>query len=392
MKCLTTLIGVVFTGIAYAGENAADPLPANTWTKISVDWQSALPPELPDARWVTTDGYSDNVYRCRTDSVIIRTGVHSDSAGFSPGFYTNASVEWDLKTDTVRVIDVVPWGGGSYGRGKLLDGYRPNKAPSPRHTYDGICYVPETDEMYMMLGAYGRMHGSPDYNPADDEAKAELDKDRDRTWVYSFEKKRWTCIEDNAAKHVRLRSIYETHLTHWPEGGKLLFFDDGGNRYAQFDLKTRQWAEAATANPCPMSLYNARSAWDAKRALWIFRLGPRVCTFDPATGLFEELPHCYEMEIPSRDELRQMQEDGRTPDPRLGSKGIAYIARHDRYIVCGPTGNDTAVYDPETKRWTPIRGGDIELANGYMQYSPGLDLVAMNFQQQTYKFRYVREE
>jgi len=367
--------------LAFACCSAAE-LPANRWVQVDIDWKKALPEDIPDASWSTTDGYSDNVYRAKTRSVIIRTGVRSKSRGLDPGFYTNTSVAWDLATDTARVIDIANWGGGSYGHGKLLPAYREHPTPTPRHTYDGICPVPEKDCMYLMLGANWRI-GARD---ATDEAKSELKNDGGRTWRYDFETRRWTCIEDNVWKLFKC-SPYENHMQYWPQGQKLLFLNDGGNRYAEFDLDTQRWSKVDLANPCPMSLYNARSAWDSKRALWVFRLGPRLCTFDPKTKAFAALPNCYDMPIPSRTEIRQMQKEKKTLDPRLFTKAVCYISRHDVYLVPGPTGNDTAVYDPEQKTWTAIAGGAIEHANGYCQYCPELDVVAMNFQHKCYKFR-----
>jgi hypothetical protein len=364
----------------------AAELPANTWVRTSIDFDKTLKEYLGEkkGRWVTTDGYSDNVYRARTGNILIRTGIDCKVLGLSPGYYTNTTVEWDVKNDTARVLDVANWGGGSYGAGSLLRTYRDHMTPSPRHTYDAICYVPEQDSMYMLLGANWKIGG----RGANEEAKAELKKDGGRTWAYSFEKKRWQCIEDNVWNHFKC-SPYENHMTHWPGGKKLLFFNDGGQKYAQLDLDTRKWSQVKTANMCPMSLYNARSAWDIKRSLWIFRLGPRLCTFDPNTSSFEKLPDCYDMEIPTRDELKQMKKDGVKPDPRLHWKGVCYISTHDRYLVSGPTGNDTAVYDPQAKTWIAIKGGATNLLNGYMQYNPDLDIVAMNYQLQCFKLKYV---
>jgi hypothetical protein len=266
----------------------------------------------------------------------------------------------------------------------LLPAYEKQITPSPRHTYDGICFVPDENRVYMMLGAYLRIGGQG----ASDEAKSELKKDGGRTWAYSFDANRWECIEDNVWNLFQC-SPYENHMTHWPEGNKLLFLNDGGSKYAQFDLKSRKWKTAELANECPMRLYNARSTWDSKRSIWVFRLGPRLCTFDPATAKFEKLPNCYEMKIPTKDELDQLAADGQKPDPRLYAKGVCYLSKHDRYLVCGPTGNDTAAYDPNSKTWTAINGGAIELLNGYMQYNPQLDIVAMNYQLSCFKFKFV---
>jgi hypothetical protein len=384
MKTICFAVLILCFGLpVLAGENTGR-LPTNTWVKVKIDWKAALPVNIKDARWSTTDGYSDNVYRSKTGTVIIRTGVRSKSAGLNPGYYTNTSVEWDLRTDKAKTLNVVPWGGGSGGRGKLLAGYKENMSPTPRHTYDGICYVPETDEMYMMLGANWKVG----LNKPTAEAKAEVKKDGGRTWAWSFGKKRWTCIEDNVWKLFKT-SPYENHLTHWPAGKKLLFLNDGGNRYAEFDLETKKWAKVDLKNKAPHSLYHARSTWDSKRGLWVFRLGPRLSTFDPKTKSFTKLPNCWDLKVPNRQELKQMKKDKQKADKRLTWKGVCYISKHDAYLVSGPTGDQTMVYHVAEKKWRSIKGGAIKLQNGYCQYNPQLDLVVMNYQQHCYKFKYL---
>ena len=72
---------------AYAGEeNPSVEIKPNTWVKAAIDWKAALPTDIPDARWVTTDGYSDNLYRSKTGTVrTIKT--HHDftrKSGFPP--------------------------------------------------------------------------------------------------------------------------------------------------------------------------------------------------------------------------------------------------------------------------------------------------------------------
>jgi hypothetical protein len=360
-----------------AGEAATiTDLKPNTWVKAAVDWKVALPADLKDAGWSTSDGYSDSVWRSKTGTVIIRTGINSKSGGYSPGFYTNTSAEWDPRKDTARVLDIANWTGGSYGGGALLPTYKDHPTPTPRHTYDGICYVPEEDSMYLMLGANWRIGSN-----ATEEAKAELQKDGGRTWKYSFETKRWTCIEDNVWKLFKC-SPYENHMTHWPEGNKLIFLNDGGNQYAEFDLKAQKWAKAELKNKCPMSLYNARSTWDSKRSLWVLRLGPNLCAFSPATREFTALPKCWDITAPDKND-----KDAK-PDPRLGSKGVCYISKHDAYLITGPTGDDTMVYHAADGKWESVKGGGIALPNGYCQYSPELDLVLMSIQLDCFKLRY----
>jgi hypothetical protein len=378
--CFVVGIVVWATPVLAGEEKPSRDLPPNTWVAAAIDWQAALRTHAGAARWVTTDGYSDNLYRSKTGTVIIRTGVQSGSRGYSPGFYSNTSVEWDLASDTARIIDVANWGGGSYGGGKLLPAFKEHPTPTPRHTYDGMAYVPQEDAMYLVLGANWRVGGSG----ATEEAKKQLQVDNGLTWRYDFKTARWSSIDHNVWKLFKC-SPYEAHLQYWPEGRRLIFFNDDGNLYAEFDLATRTWAQAALKAPSPMRLYNARSTWDSKRSLWVFRLGPRLCTFDPKTRTFEKLPDCWDIPAPA---TRSAQGQPAERDPRLAMKGVCYVSKRDAYLVTGPTGNDTMVYRVPEKRWVSVKGGEIKLVNGYCQYNPDLDLVAMNFQLQCFKFRY----
>jgi len=319
--------------------------------------------------------------------VIIRTGVRSQDPKIEPGIYSNASVEWDLRNDTARTVDVVPWSAGSRGNARLLPAYKKSKAPSPRHTYDAFCYVADTDEIYMLLGANFKTK----QNGTTAEAKAELEKDRGRTWAWSFAENRWKCIEDSVTRVFKNRRIsaYENHLQYWPERKKILYFDSSAKQHAEFDLKTQKWTAVATKNRPKMKIYHSRTTWDSKRSLWVFRAGPQMCTFDPRERKFEDLPDIWEMKIPTDKEVVQLRKQGKKADPRLKWKGVCYVPRHDVYLVTGPTGDDTRVYHVARKKWSDVKGGKIEMRNGYCQYNPDLDLVAMNIHHDCYKFRYV---
>lgn len=364
---------------------ARETIPPNTWVAVEIDWQKPLAKVSDDARWRTGDGYSDSVLRTKTGEVLIRTGIASKKLALSPGFYTNTTVAWDVATDQARVVEIANWGGGSYGGAKLLPAFSEHPTPTPRHTYDGICYVPEEDAMYVMLGANGRMVG----RGAQEDAKRQHAIDNNQsTWKYQFDSGRWSRIDHNVRKfwpNVYRVSPYEAHLAHWPAGGKLLFLNDRGNHYAEFDLKSQTWEKAELANECPMSLYNARSTWDSRRGLWVLRLGPRLCTFDPQARKFESLPDCWDLpEAKSREEKKK--------EPRWASKGVCYIDKHDVYLVTGPTAGDTRVFRPAAGQWQSVDGGDTQLVNGYCQYDAKTDLVLMNYQLECFKFRFVPSE
>lgn len=390
MKLMKTICLAALAVVSGPAVRAAESS-ANTWAEAAVDFHRTLKNYLGDrkGRWSTTDGYGDSVYRAGTGHVLIRTGIDSKALGLSPGFYTNTTIEWDLNSDTARVVEVANWAGGSYGNGKPLPAYRDHPTPTPRHTYDAICYVPEEDAMYMLFGAYIRMKGQK----ATDEAKRLIDDDVNHTWKFSFEKKRWSRIggSPRTLETLRFRGslVYESHLAYWPQGRRLLFVASGGGQHAEFDLKEQKWTAVPVRNSPDMSLYHARSAWDTKRDLWIFRKGPKVCTFDPREKRYERLPNCSDYPVPSAGDIGKMNAGKTKRDRRLEWKGICYISKHDRYLVSGPSGNDTAVYDPEAGVWTAIKGGDIKLPNGYAQYNPALDIVAMNYQLQCFKFKYV---
>lgn len=374
----------IFVAIAGAAPGWAQSpaLPPNQWVKAEIDWKKTIADFRDDAQWVTTDGYSNNSFRSKTGEVLIRTGIRSSSAGWNPGFYTNTSVLWNPKTDTAKVIDVFRWGGGSGGNGRLLEGFAENPTPSPRHTYDGMAYVPEEDALYLHLGATWRTGGQG----VTEDAKAQHRIDeRESTWKYTFADGRWTRIDHNIRKFWPGGEVspYETHLRYWPGKKKLLFLNDNGNRYAEFNLETQQWENAQRIErpKSPNRLYNARSTWDSKRQLWVFRLGPDLCTFDPETKTYTNLPRCWDLP-PRPNEERQS-------DRRYAVKGVVYIPKHDVYLVTGLTGNDTMVYDVEAGKWSELKAGDIALVNGYLQYDPATDLVLMNYQLQCFKLRYV---
>ena len=121
----------------------------------------------------------------------------------------------------------------------------------------------------------------------------------------------------------------------------------------------------------------------AKRSLWVLRLGPNLCTFNPATKEFTALPKCWDVTAPDKND-----KDAK-PAPRLASKGVCYVSKYDAYLVTGPTGNDSMVYHAADGKWESVKGGDIALPNGYCQYSPELDLVLTNYQLECFKLRYV---
>jgi len=340
----------------------------NTW--INPNLRFVLPSGVPGAQWQTGDGYCTALGRVGHGTVLWRTGVGQNSSvahpKLDPGFYSNALLQWTPSADTARVIDIFNWDGGSYSEFSPLPAFYTDTTPVPRHTYDGLAYVEEQDALYLMLGAYGR--GAP----AGGEALRlySLD-DTASTWKFTFSDGNWRRIRGNIRRFwssVYTVSNYESHLRHWPAGRKLLFVNDGGNYHAEFDLQTETWTNiSSSALRAPFSLYNARSAWDSKRALWIFRNGKDVCTYDPSARTYARLP-----------DIRS--------DTALG-RGIAYDSRHDAYIAPIQATTATAVFSPGSAAWTEI-SGSVTLPDAWAAYDSLSDWVCYVNQQNVLKFRY----
>jgi hypothetical protein len=234
-----------------------------------------------------------------------------------------------------------------------------------------MAYVEGQDALYLVLGATVRMTSK-----ASDAVKEALEEDGRSTWKFTFADGAWRRIAGGIRDLWPTNSQvspYEAHLRYWPDGGKLLFISDKAGHHAEFDLKTEKWQAVELKNKSPMSLYNARSAWDSKRGVWAFRLGPRACLFDPKTRQFQALP-----------------DSGL--DAKDVSKGIVYIPDRDVYLTTGKTGNDTKVYDIASGKWSDVKGGGIALANGYLQHDPRTGLVGMVYQGRAFALRYVPGE
>jgi len=356
------------------GPQTGVPAP-NTWVDARLRF---VPPEgIPDARWTTTDGYSGSTYRSRTGTVLWRTGISSKAAGLSPGYYSNATLEWAPASDEARVIDVFSaWGGGSYGHGRLLAGFKERPMPAPRHVYDAFDYVETRDSIYLMLGSYWKVG----LTGATEEARAQLNVDAGSTWRYDFADGRWHRIDDSVRRLWPGVVPHGVTMQPWPEANKILFFGPSGRRYAEFDIKSERWekVEIKQRRPTLKGAGPGSSTWDSKRQLWVMRRGPQVYRLDPRKRTFDSLPPAYEV-----TEGRRFKRNG-----YLGS-GITYIPRHDVYLVHCPNGNDTHVYEIEKGRWITVRGGDVALPFGNLEYDPKTDLTVLVWQLKAFRFRYV---
>jgi len=370
---LCLLSSVIFTQEKKNVELKVPDIKANTWVDAKLNY--IIPEKYHSKNWSTTDGFCDSLYRSKTGSILIRTGIISKKLGIYPGYYSNTQMEWNLATNKVEVIDVFNWGGGSGGKGKLLPGFKENPSPGPRHTYDGMAYDSDEDAMYLMLGAYYKTGGVK----AEEEAKKQLALDAKSTWKFTFKDRKWHRIEGNVNQLWKGLSPFELHLEYWPSAKKILYLGGNGKSYAEFDTKTQKWTKVKLKNRLPVGTFGARSTWDSKREHWVFRLGSSVGYIDPKTKSCSSLP-----KLPDKFSVVK---EGRKSWHRY--KSIAYISKHDVFIVTGETGNDTYVYDHKTKKWEQVLGDELKLPNGYIEYDVKTDLIGLVSNKVAYKFRYV---
>jgi hypothetical protein len=378
LSCLLTRAAVA-QDAAKAPAPTSD-IPPNTWVdaKLKVE----IPAKYRTKQWNSGDGFCDSVYRSKTGSVLIRTGIASKALSLNPGFYSNTSLEWNLSKGTVEVIDVFEgWRGGSSGGAKLLPAFKDHPSPSPRHTYDGMAYDSGEDALYLMLGANGRMRGGWGNNLATAEGKKQLALDNESLWKFTFKDRKWQRINTSIRQFWGRYEVdpYESHLEYWPDEKKLMFLSGKGHRYAEFDIATQKWAKVKLKGGTGVGVYGARSTWDSKRGLWLFRRGMKVGYIDPKTktgAALPDLPEKYNV-VPKGRKSWHLH------------KSIAYISKHDVYIVTAHTGNDTFVYHPDTKKWERIAGGDAKLFNGYMEYDVKTDTVVLVIHRRAFKFKYV---
>lgn len=318
--------------------------------------------------------YGNIFYRSHGPSLVFLDGVaETDRGGCSwpQSFYANAVHEWTIPSDEIAVRHISSWGGGSYGSGCLRSSFASDLSPAPRHTYDGFAYVADEDAAYLMLGAYGRLSEG-----ATSEALAELSRENMSTWRYSFASAAWERIGSSVRElwpSIYEVSNYEGHMIHWPEGDRLLFTNDEGNRHAEMPLSSRTW-RAVERQDSPFSLYHGRSAWDSVRQRWVFRKGTDIGYLDPVSGTFTRLP-----------------------DTDVSAGGaIAYIDRWDVYLIVGRQTRDTRLFDPSTNLWTAVGGDDRVLVPDddqfFIDYDAANDTVGLvAYGARTATFRYVPE-
>ncbi|MBL8026953.1 MAG: T9SS type A sorting domain-containing protein [Fibrobacteres bacterium] len=363
-----TIYVTLFSAILISGTMAQYLIPSNTWVKSTLTFR--LPSNVTGAYWSTTDGYCTSIFDDSTGRLLWRTGVGQSGATgckLDPGYYSNTFLSWNAIKDTAYAIDLFNWGGGSGGSGCLLPGFATDTTPSPRHTYDGITYCKSNHSVYLMAGANWKLTLDTTRSPID--ARNMLLLDDSSTWRLSLNDGKWHRIHGSIRQYWNgyAASPYESHLRAWPEGGKLLYVNDGGDKHAEMNLSTEKWTNITTAAlKAPMSLYNARSCWDRKRQLWVFRNDTNVCTYNPSTRTYKKLPSCKVS----------------------GSQAISYDSRRDVYVAAGLAMNSVRYFRYSDTSWVaPVIANSAALPSGYLAYDSTNDLHLLVYQQATHRFR-----
>lgn len=134
------------------------------------------------------------------------------------------------------------------------------------------------------------------------------------------------------------------------------------------DLSTEVWVNINTTYPSlhsSFSLYNARSAWDSRRQLWIFQNDTNTCTYNPTTKSYSLLP-----------------------SSKISAKTISYDSRRDVYLIVGGNSKTTRYFSPTNNCWyAPIINDSVTVGQGYLVYDSLNDFHAWVIQKNAKKFR-----
>ena len=302
---LLTLFVLVFgAGLTIAADLTTQPA-VGQWLELpNTKIRTVLPVPTPGGNSGPTSitvAWNGAALDSKRSRLIIWGGGHGD-------YFGNEIYALDLHSQAmVRLTDPSPYCNQAVCTEFLQDGQ-----PTARHTYDGLTYVPETDQFMSMGGAL-----SPCGNGAT------------RMWLYSFGTSKW--LEKNTLGQN----------PDWDGNGQLCVYDpvtknvyfDDEVTLSRYTVSTNTWAIIGTHAYID---YHLTAAIDTKRRKMV-TLGDGVRTIDLTTGAMTTL---------ATTNAPALASNGQSP-------GIAYDPVADR-IVAWHGGNTVYVLNLDTKQWTSV--------------------------------------
>lgn len=286
---------------------------------------------------ITAD-WSGGAYDSARNRLIIWGGGHN-------GYYGNELYALDLDDSALtRLNDPgLPIGDYTNCQEAVANGTQANS----RHTYDGVEYIPTTDELFVFGGALACGIGT-------------FGRD---TWTFNFASMTWHRLQPSGPLPAAVPGI----VTAFDPITGLIFLHDTMALYT-FDPASKAYTQVSDATGIG---YHLTATIDPVRRLFV------IAGWDSTQQAGRV--YTYDISDVTGGSARQIHELGTTGGATVidqGYPGLAYDSVRARIV--GWAGGDTAYsLDPDTGTWTPLAysgGPGQQLQNGTMgrwQYASG---------------------
>lgn len=351
---------------------AGEP-PAGQWVKLTVKEEFPAPWDNGRRKYVNSFG---SIVHCDAlGEVLLMDGYTTAPAGKAvPNNYSDSLYGFHPETGVLRLVKRSNWRAGARSGDPQVTSfpYDENVAdptPCPRHTYNGICYSPDSKKFYLINGANA---GVPNEHP---NYKKNKGTDTYTFWEYDIEGKKWAELEYPA---VGRKEPYETVLRAMP-GENALYLVQTWSLW-RYDIPAKKWEAVIPKGPSGIgsNAYGCNATVDPKRKrILILNSAPKAQKGKPETDAQKHVYlHYFDLATKKFVPIDTTGTEGRS------KAGLAYVEHLDKYAVRTEAG--LFLFDPEANAWSrssaanPEGAGKNPTAWSYMVYDAQRKLLVLN--------------
>ncbi|MCK6473980.1 MAG: hypothetical protein L6R28_19840 [Planctomycetes bacterium] len=374
MRPLAVWTAVLALAAAYAAQDPglAGDLPSGQWVKLDV--KDEIPKPWDDGRRVFVNSFGSTVYCDALGEVLLLDGYTTAPKGKAvPNNYSDSLYGFHPETGVLRLVKRSNWRAGARSGDPAQTSfpYDENVAdptPCPRHTYNGICYSPDSRKFYLINGANA---GVPNEHP---NFKKNNGTDTFTFWQYDIEAKKWTQLE---YPDVQRKEPYETVLRASP-GENALYLVQEWSLW-RYDIAAKKWEAVIPKGPSGIgsNTSGCSASVDPKRKrILILNSAPKAQQGKPETEAQKHVALQY-FDLATKKFV---------PIDTAGSKGqfkagLAYVGHLDKYAV--RTEEGLFLFDPEKDAWStsaanPEGAGKRPTVWSYLVYDTQRKLLVLN--------------